>query len=178
MNKMNKKKEKTYIYNGVEYTPRKKSFKPYRSRALVFLNKYNEFEKSYTSTLLGEIQTFLITDKKFAGKIITARNTSNSERISKAVSEALLSSPDYAMKSQELVNKKALAKELFLITDGEGNSSDKNARELCDIMLEDSENINHNPETGDEYSEYMKFIYGLYDDFFEMCQRLTSTVKL
>jgi hypothetical protein len=159
-------KEKVYIYKGIKFIPRKRAFKPYRIKAIGFLNKYNEFENSYCSALQSEIQKFLLNDKTVSGKIITAKNAGDYEKISKAIGEALLCNPDYAMKTQELIKKKAMAKELFLITDEAGNASEMNAKELCKIMLEDSEKIDHTPESEKDYLEYMTFLNEVMNDFF------------
>lgn len=155
-----------YTYKGVEYTTQNKTFKPYRVKAIMFINEYNEFESKYTSTLQADINNFLITNKAIQGKIINAKNTSDTSKLNKVVSEALLLNPEYAMKVQELAGKKLMAKELFLTTNKAGEVSDENAKKLCQIMLEKTESIDHNPDSEDEYKEYMEFINKLFNDFF------------
>jgi hypothetical protein len=159
-------KEKKYSYNGKEYNLRTKSFKPYRIKAIQFINRYNEFESLFISDLQANINQFLFTDKKVQSKIVTAKSAGDTSKLNKAVIEALLENPEYAVKAQELTNKKILTKELFLTTDKDGNVSDANAKELCEIMFEDSSGIDHDPQTEKEYTEYTAFIYGVFDDFF------------
>lgn len=159
-------KEKKYTYSGKEYALRTKSFKPYRLLAIQFINKYNEYESAYTSSLQADINKFLFTDKKVQSKIVTAKNSGDASKLNKAIMEALLENPEHALMAQELSNKKILAKELFLTSDKDGKVSDVNAKELCNIMFDESESINHDPQTEQEYAEYTAFIYGVFDDFF------------
>jgi hypothetical protein len=158
--------DKVYIYLGKEYKPRIKSFKHYRVQAIILLNKYNDFENMYTADLKAEINNFLFTDKKVMGKIISANNCEDTGKLNKAVEEVLKENPRYAIKAEELAKKKVMARELFLTTDGKGNVSDDNAKTLCEIMLEDSKDINHDVESETGYAEYLKFIFNLFQDFF------------
>lgn len=158
--------DKVYTYLGKEYKTRTKSFKPYRVQAIILMNKYNDFETSYTSDIQAVINNFLFTDKKVMGKIISANNSQDSEKLNKAIGEVLKDNPRYALKAEELAKKKVMARELFLTTDGKGNVSDDNAKTLCEIMLEDSKDINHDIDSEAGYAEYLKFIFNLFEDFF------------
>jgi len=164
-----------YTYKTKSYTPRNKSFKPYRIKALKFLQAYRDFEKDYIADLQSDIQTFLFTDKRAMGKVITASNTKDVSNINKAVSEVLSENPDYAFKAQELAKRKELAKELFLTSDNDGNPSDINAKTLFDIFFQNSTGINHNPDTEQEYFEYLNFVYQVFDDFFLKYGSLRNT---
>jgi translation initiation factor 6 (eIF-6) len=155
-----------YTYSGITYIPRTKSFKPYRVQALALIKKFNDFEKEFTSDLQTDINKFLFTDKRVMGSVITANNSGDSKKLNEAVSKALVSNPEMALKAKELTDSKILAVELFLTTDCKGNVSEENAVKLCDIMLEDSGTINHNPDTEAEYGKYLEFIYSVWRDFF------------
>lgn len=163
-------------YKNKEYTFRTKSFKPYRIKAIKFIQSYREFEKDFIKDLQTDIQTFLFTDKKAMGKMVSASNTNDTAKINLATIEVLKENPEYALKAQELAERKAIAKELFLTTDNDGNPSEQNAKELCDIMFDNASTINHNPQTELEYTEYLKFIYEVYDLFFSKYERLKSNV--
>lgn len=158
--------DKIYKYNGVEYLPRKKSFKPYRILAIQLLDKYNEFESSFTSSLSAEIQNFLFTDKSVSGSVISALNSGDKSKLNQAVTLALLSNPAYALKARQLEEKKLMANELFLTADNDFKPDFSNAKLLCEIMLEDSSAINHSPSTDEEYSLYLAFLKELFNDFF------------
>ena len=157
---------KVYKYDNKEYKERTKSFKPYRVASLALIKKFNDFEKEFTSDLQSDINKFLFTDKKVMGSVITANNSGDSKKLNEAISKALVSNPDMALKAKELTDSKLLAVELFLTTDCKGEVSDENAKKLCDIMLEDAGTINHNPETEADYGKYTEFIYSLWNDFF------------
>jgi len=158
--------DKKYNYRGKEYGLRNKSFKPYRIKALKFMNDFYEFESKYTAELQGELNSFLFNNKKIQGKVITAKNNGDNEKLNEIIAEALLENPTYAIKVQELTNKKKLATELFLTTYGKGEPSEVNAKELCYIMLEGASEIEHKTETEEEYYEYLNFLKELFDDFF------------
>jgi len=161
-------------YKNKTFTPRNKSFKPYRVKAIKFIQSYRDYEKDFIKDLHSDIQNFLFTDKRAMGKIVSASNTQDSGKINKAVGEVLKDNPEYAIKAHELLQRKAIAKELFLTTDNDGNPSDINAKTLCDIMFENSNPINHNPDTEQEYSEYLAFIYEVFDNFFLKYENLKS----
>lgn len=158
--------DKKYSYRGIEYGLRNKSFKPYRIKALKFMNDFSEFESKYTAELQGEINSFLFNNKKIQGKVITAKNNGDNEKLNEIITGALLENPQYAIKVQELANKKKLATELFLTTNDKGEPSELNAIELVDIMLENTGEIKHECETEEEYFEYLNFLKELFDDFF------------
>lgn len=163
-----------YTYKSKNYIPRNKSFKPYRVKAIRFIQSFRDFEKDFIKDLQSDIHTFLFTDKKSMGRIVTASNTKDTGKLNKAISDVLKENPEYALKAQELSQRKDIAKELFLTTDNDGNPSDINAKELCNIMFGDTTTINHNPETEQEYLEYLKFIYEVFDDFFLKYESLKS----
>lgn len=158
--------DKKYNYRGKEYGLRNKSFKPYRIKALKFMNDYDAFERKYTAELQGEINSFLFNNKKIQGKVITAKNNGDNEKLNEIITGALLENPQYAIKVQELANKKKLATELFLTTNDKCEPSELNAIELVDIMLENAGEIKHECETEEEYFEYLNFLKELFDDFF------------
>lgn len=163
-----------YNYKNKKYLPRNKSFKPYRVKAIKFIQLYRDFEKDFIKDLQSDIQSFLFTDKRAMGKIVTASNANDTGKLNKAITEILKDNPEYALKAQELAQRKAIAKELFLTTDNGGNPSDINAKELCDIMFDNTSTINHNPDTEQEYLEYLRFIYEVFDDFFLKYESLKS----
>lgn len=158
--------DKKYSYRGKEFSLRNKSFKPYRIKALKFMNDFNEIERKYTTELQGEINSFLFNNKKIQGKVISAKNNGDNEKLNEIIAGALLENPQYAIKVQELANKKKLAIELFLTTNEKGEPSESNAVELVDIMLESASEIKHECETEEEYYEYLNFLKELFDDFF------------
>lgn len=171
------KKEKTFKYKGKALTFKTKSFKPFRTQAITFVNAYREYEKDYVKDLQSEIQTFLFSDKKAVGKIVTASNKKDTSLLNKAIGEVLFDNPDYAVKAQELNEQKEIAKELFLTTDKDGMPSDINAKKLCDLLFENASVINHDPQTETEYAEYLKFIFEVFDFFFLKYEQLKSIVR-
>lgn len=158
--------DKKYSLNGIEFIERKKSFKPYRIKAILFSEKYNEFENKYCGDLQNEINNFLYTDKKVMGKVIAASNSGDVTKLNKVCQEVLLSEPNQIAKLTKLTERKSLARELFLYTDCKGNFSDENVKELCEIMFENADIINHEPQEENEFIEYSKFIDGVCSDFF------------
>lgn len=158
--------DKKYNYRGKEYSLRNKSFKPYRIKALKFMNDFNEFESKYTSELQGEINNFLFNNKKIQGKVISAKNNGDNEKLNEIIASALLENPLYAIKVQELTNKKKLATELFLTSNVNGEPSEVNAIELLEIMLENGSEFEHSTETEEEFYYYLNFLKELFDDFF------------
>ena len=171
------KKEKTFKYKGKTLTFRTKSFKPYRVKAISLITAYREYEKEFTQDLQSEIQTFLFSDKKAMGKIVTASNKKDTSLLNKAIGDVLIENPDYAIKAQELNERKEIAKELFLTTDNDGIPSDTNAKTLCDIMFENSSIINHNPDTENEYADYLQFLFEVFDFFFLKFVQLKNIVR-
>ncbi len=155
----------SYTYNGKDYPVRTKSFKPYRLKSILFQKKYNEYEKQYTSELQSKIQEFLMTDKKAKASIMSASKTGD-DSVNKTIVKILADNPSYAILAKEFADNKAMARELFIMTNEKGEVSDVNAKELCDIMLENSSDISHNPETEKEYEAYETFINQMWNDFF------------
>ncbi|MBE2228253.1 MAG: hypothetical protein IAE93_12945 [Ignavibacteria bacterium] len=169
------KKEKVFKYKGKPLTLRKKSFKPYRVKAITLITEYREYEKQYIQDVQAEIQKFLFSDKKAMGKIVTASNTNNTSVINNALSEILTDNPEYLVKAQELNERKEIARELFLTTDNDGMPSDKNAKTLCDIVFENASIVNHNPETESEYASYLNFLFEVFEFFFQKSVNLKNT---
>lgn len=167
---------KKYSYKSKTYNLRKTSFKPFRVKALKFIQAYRDFEKDYTKDLQEEIQSFLFSNKKANGKIISASNSNDSSKLNKAITDVLTENPEYAIKAQELSMRKDIAKELFLTSENDGTPSDVNAKELCEIMFDNASTINHNPQTAPEYLEYIQFIFKVFDDFFFTFERLKNIV--
>jgi hypothetical protein len=151
--------DKKYTYNSIEYSTRNKSFKPYRIKAIIFSEKYNKFEKEYCGDIQEEINNFLYTDKKVMGKVISAKNTGDTNKLNTVIQESLLSDPLQLSKLIKLTERKNTAKEMFLL-------DTVNAKELCDIMLNESETINHEPDGDELFSEYYAFLTELMTDFF------------
>jgi len=137
---------KKYEHLGKAYFPRKTSFKPYRSRALKFLKKYDEFERAVTGDLQDTVSALLL-DKAEGKKV---------EDI--IVQETVKDNPKLLKALMELGVKKVDVEESFLI-------EESNAKELCEIFFE-SNDINHNPDTEEEYNLYFVFMKGVLDDFF------------
>ena len=163
--------ENKFVYKTKEYTLRKNSFKPYRAKALPFIKKFNDFERTLTETLQNELNNFLFNHKKIKGYIVTANNEGKTSELNDAIAKTLLENPEYAIKAKEIQAAKEYAKETFLITDLKGEPSDENAKILCDIMFENAQTINHNPQTEKDYDEYLKFIYNVWDIFFSKFSR-------
>jgi len=158
--------EKKYTYKGKELTLRKNSFKPYRVKAMPFIKGFSEYEKSLTEKLQTEINDFLFKNKKVNGYIISANNDGDASKLNEVIAKVLLDNPEYAIKAKELQSLKEYAKEVFLTTDLKGEPSDENSKKLCEIMFDNHQVINHNPQTEKEYDEYLKFIYEVWDVFF------------
>lgn len=157
---------KKYTYLGKEYPARKKNFKDYRIKAITFMRKYDEFESGNFPTIAknqAEIQSELLNENKLANKIYQ----NDAGKLNKAVAEIISKKPELALKTKKIADEQAICKELFLFSDGKGNSSDENAKMLCEIMLENCADIKHNDDEMD-YDEYMKFINELWADFFLM----------
>ncbi len=158
--------DKVYKYKGKEYNSRRKSFKSYRIKAIVLQKKYTEFEAENFPTIAkiqADIEKYFLTDKKITNKLIA--NQKDSSKLNKAVADAIVESPDVAMKMTQLAKEKEEARELFLFSDGNGGQNDENVEKLFEIMLEDTTGINHDVDALD-FEEYLIFVYEIWDDFF------------
>lgn len=155
---------KIYTYLGNEYPARKKNFKDYRIKAITFMRKYDEFEASNFPTIAknqAEIQAELLTNNQLAKKEVQI----DSEKLNKTVAEIITKKPYLAIKTKKIADEQALCKELFLFSDSIGNSNDENVKLLCDIMLENAQDIKHDNEEMD-YEAYLRFVNELWADFF------------
>lgn len=158
--------EKQFIFNGKELKLSKNSFKPKRVRSMPFIKAYNEFEAKHISDLQSQLNTFIFSNKKVKGYIVSANESGDQTELNKSIAELLIENPDYVLKAKELQAAKDYAKELFLTSDLKGEPDDSNAKLLCEIMFENHQNVNHNPQTEKDYDEYLKFIYEVWDVFF------------
>jgi hypothetical protein len=157
--------EKKYIYKDTEYTLRNKNFKKYVVPSIKYSRKYDDFRKKYIPLDLEKRVKSIFVNRELI------KNSQNiiAENKDKDLKELeVIVANDTMNKIQDeqladMITYNQLKEEI----DKEFLNDENNAKELCDIMFENSESINHNPE-GDqkEYGEYYNFIKGVFSDFF------------
>jgi hypothetical protein len=157
--------EKKYIYKDIEYTLRNKNFKKYVVPSIKFSRKYEDFRKiNIPADLEKSVKNIFINRDliKNSQNIIAENKDKDLKELEVIVAQDTINKIQDEQLA-DMITYNQLKEEI----DKEFLNDENNAKELCEIMFENSESINHNPEGGrKEYGEYYNFIKGVFSDFF------------
>jgi|GEM_PF-6066103 hypothetical protein len=161
------KERREYKYKDIVYKIRNKNWKKYRIPAIKFSRKYTDFENQYIPKDLRDKVDKLYSDKNL---IKLVDKTNKKDKVNEEVMDKFLESSGdviIAMSKIKLM-KNEIVEDFFL--------ENENAKELCNIVYENSESINYEPDGGqDDYDEYFNFIKGTFS-FFLMMSRPTTNI--
>lgn len=148
-----------FILDGKEFTVRKFTYKKDRTSQIKYLRRFKDYAKEYIGADLY--------DKFYSSFQTTSLIKSLSEE-----ANSNLSSEDKAKFNAELVqsllpesislefnDKHSEAIQLFLL------DNDNNAKELCEMLFENANEIEHNPND-DKFLDYNNFINDVFNYFF------------
>lgn len=146
--------------SNTKYTVREnKTFANYRAKAIVLINDYRKYERNYCGTLHDDVVTL---QKRLAPAMAKM----------KEATEFDLMTPEFldlVMKQNELMEKQAEAKEMFLI-----ENDFKNAKTLCGIYYTDCE---LDIEQYENYGDLLAFLIETIDAFFLKQRSLSDSVS-
>ena len=156
--------ENKYIYKDTEYILRNKNFKKYVVPSIKFSRKYDDFRKKYIpSDLEKRVKNIFVNRDliKSSQNIIAENKDKDLKELEVIVANDTMNKIQDEQLA-DMITYNQIKEEI----DIEFLNDESNAKELCEIMFEYSESINHNPNTKEEYDEYYNFIKGVFSDFF------------
>lgn len=151
--------EKKYVLNGIEYKQRETKIKPYRLLSIDLLEKYEDGLPEIISKTQEKVNSSLMSDKSFMGEAISAKNNDDKEKLGNLTLKCLNKNKDLMKEYLHSTIKRRNYEEKFLL-------DENNSKLLCEIFFENSETINHNPDSEEDVDSYLEFLRDVLSDFF------------